>query len=445
LLLFELKSHLPSIVCHSLRRIAKATMDSAAAAPDDAGTTTATTSSTGEDESWIVQRDALKAVADDAFRLGDFATAIQEYTAALSLDPTNGTLLSNRSAAYLKANQKSKALADAKACVETNTMGNKGLSRYASALQALGRWEAALAHWTAILTNESTHAAALKGKEDCERMMMIQQQQQEEKAAAVLEEEVVRKKDEQQQQQQHDAKDGAPGDDLDDFFNDVEVAADSVVKEKLRDAHPEQHIQNHKTSLGTAADQVHRLIPNLTTYKLYNLNPFHVLDLPHNCDEKEISRRYKALSLLLHPDKNPGLEHAQLAFDQVLAAKELLDDPDKASHIRELVEQGLIQGKKDYQAHGSSSGGGGHHNDKGRLADFQKKAVHKLFADLEIKRREVEQRERAYQQREQQQEDDVVNQERNERKFDKKWKQEERVDNRVGSWRTFQKTKKKKV
>jgi DnaJ homolog subfamily C member 8 len=415
------------------RRIAKETMnDSAAAAPDDAGTsnaTTATTATTGEDESWIVQRDAFKAVADDAFRLGDFATAIQEYTAALSLDPTNGTLLSNRSAAYLKANQKSKALADAKACVETNTMGNKGLSRYASALQALGRWDAALAQWTAILANESTHAAAIKGKEDCERMMMMMQQQQQEKAAAVEEEEVVRKTAEQQQQQ---PKDGA-SDDLDDFFNDVEVAADSVVQEKLRDAHPEQHIQNHKTSLGTAADQVHRLIPNLTTYKLYNLNPFHVLDLPHNCDEKEISRRYKALSLLLHPDKNPGLEHAQLAFDQVLAAKELLDDPDKASHIRELVEQGMIQGKKDYQAH----------NNKGRLADFQKKAVHKLFADLEIKRREVEQRERAYQQREQQQEDDVVNQERNERKFDKKWKQEERVDNRVGSWRTFQKTKKK--
>jgi DnaJ homolog subfamily C member 8 len=225
----------------------------------------------------------------------------------------------------------------------------------------------------------------------------------------------------------------------------VEEAADTVVKEKLREANPE-HIQNHKTSLGTAADQVHRLIPNLTTYKLYNLNPFHVLDLPHNCDEKEISRRYKALSLLLHPDKNPGLDHAQLAFDQVLAAKELLDDPDKASHIRELVEQGMKQGKRDYHQ-ATGNGGKTSHGIGGTksLAEFQRKAVHKLFADLEIKRREVEQRERAYQQREQQQEDDVVNKERNERKFDKKWKQEERVDNRVGSWRTFQKTKKKKV
>lgn len=381
-----------------------------------------TTNAMEETESWIVQRDAFKEVADAAFRSGDFATAIQEYTSALSLDPNNGTLLSNRSAAYLKSNQKSKALADAKACVETNTMGNKGIGRYAAALQALGRWESALEQWDLIVSSDKSHAVALKGKEDCERMIQRQKQQEEKEKAETVAKETATK---------------PQTDDLDDFFNDVEEAAETVVKEKLKEAIPD-NIKHDKTVLGTAEQQIQRLIPNMTTYKWYNLNPFHVFDLPHTCNEKEISRRYKALSLLLHPDKNPGLEHAQLAFDQVLAAKELLDDEDKAAHVRELVSQGMKLGHKDYQASKE-------HNATISLKECQTKAVHKLFADLEVKRREVEDRERKYQQREQQQEDEVANKERTDRKFDKSWKQEERVDKRVGSWRTFQKVKKKKT
>lgn len=391
--------------------------------------TTTEAGDVGEDESWMIQRDGFKEVADAAFRSGDFATAIQEYTAALSLDPTNGRLLSNRSAAFLKSNQKSKALADAKACVETNTMGNKGVGRYAAALQALGRWGPALEQWERILSSDKAHAVALKGKEDCERMIQVQRKHEEEKKEAAKAKEEKATKEEQQ-------KEHGEEDDLDDFFDDVEEAAETVVKEKLREAIPE-HIKHDKTILGSAEHQIKRLIPNTTTYKWYNLNPFHVLDIPHTADEKDISRRYKALSLLLHPDKNPGLENAQLAFDQVLAAKEMLDDEDKAAHVRELVAQGMKLGHKEYQATKQ-------HDMNATLEACQKKAVHKLFADLEVKRREVEQRQRAYQQREQQQEDDDANKEKSERKFDKSWKQEERVDKRVGSWRTFQSVKKTK-
>jgi hypothetical protein len=68
-----------------------------------------------------------------------YSTNIHYYTSALSLDLKNGKLLSNRSAAYLKANYKSKALWITIACIETNTMGNEGgISRYAIALQVGG-------------------------------------------------------------------------------------------------------------------------------------------------------------------------------------------------------------------------------------------------------------------------------------------------------------------
>ena len=71
-------------------------------------------------------------------------------------------------------------------------------------------------------------------------------------------------------------------------------------------------------------------------------------------------------------------------------------------------------------------------------------AVQKLFAELEQTRRNVQHRERSYQQREQQHEDDATTKARQERKFDRQWRDEERVDKRIGNWRDFQSHKKKK-
>ena len=165
--------------------------------------------------------------------------------------------------------------------------------------------------------------------------------------------------------------------------------------------------------------------------------PFTCLDLPHTASAEEIARRYKALSLLLHPDKNQSLEKAQLAYDQVLAAKAILYDETKANHVRQLAAQGVARGTQDYKAqqqrgHGKS------------LEECQRVAVQRLFAEIEHTRRQVEKRERAFHQREQQQEDAVADKEKKERKFDKNWREAERVDKRIGNWRDFQTTKKKK-
>ena len=78
------------------------------------------------------------------------------------------------------------------------------------------------------------------------------------------------------------------------------------------------------------------------------------------------------------------------------------------------------------------------------LEECQRVAVQKLFAELEHTRRQVAKRERSFQQREQQQEDDVADKARQERKFDRQWRDEERVDKRIGNWRDFQTHKKKK-
>jgi DnaJ family protein C protein 8 len=115
----------------------------------------------------------------------------------------------------------------------------------------------------------------------------------------------------------------------------------------------------------------------------------------------------------------------------------MLADEDKANHIRQLIEQGMKQGNADWERRDKTAR-------KESLDSFQSKAVQRIFAQVEHNRREVEKRERNYQQRERQQEDDEVQKERKARDFDKNWKGEERVDKRVGNWRDFATTKKKK-
>ncbi|KAL3918046.1 MAG: hypothetical protein SGARI_007567, partial [Bacillariaceae sp.] len=185
-----------------------------------------------------------------------------------------------------------------------------------------------------------------------------------------------------------------------------------------------------------------------------NLNPFYVLELPHTASDDDISRRYKALSLLLHPDKNHAKfqeekekEQCQLAYDQVKKAKQTLSDPDRKRHMVALVEEGMKAGEHKYakqQAHQQAqskhkwTGSKNTENEDDQLLkDLQTKEVMRIFAQVEQKRRDMEERERNYEQRQQQQQDAEEDKLRQERKFDKSWRQEERVDKRVGNWRDF--------
>ena len=110
--------------------------------------------------------------------------------------------------------------------------------------------------------------------------------------------------------------------------------------------------------------------------------------------------------------------------------------------MRQLIEQGMKQGKLDWEKRESSSQP---EPESSSLETYQTKAVARIFAQIEMERRQVEQRERNNAQRERQQEEDELAKERNERKFDKEWKQEERVEKRIGSWRNFNKKKKVKT
>merc|ERR1740139_1670452 len=120
---------------------------------------------------------------------------------------------------------------------------------------------------------------------------------------------------------------------------------------------------------------------------------------------------------------------------------EQLKDDDKRRHVSNLIDKGLIQGKADFNANQSST----------TLQEAQEKAVMKLFATIEMTRREVQQRKLNQGKRERNQEDEENEKLKSERIFEKKWKEGDRVEKRIGNWRDFQqqgsfnKKRKKKV
>jgi len=94
---------------------------------------------------------------------GDFATAVQLYTDALLLDPTNHILYSNRSAARLKQGQFLMALQDATKARELCPQWPKAYFRQGVALQCLGRYGEALAAFSSGLAQDPNSKQLLNG------------------------------------------------------------------------------------------------------------------------------------------------------------------------------------------------------------------------------------------------------------------------------------------
>lgn len=444
-------------------------------------------------EDWEVQRDDHKARGDGAFRVGAYKTAIGEYTNALSLDPDHVVLHSNRSAAYLANGEPSRALHDAERCVALDASFVRGHSRLAAALFALKRHGAAVEAYRRVLDVDGANAAAKRGLEACEgelrRISELRRKQEEEEedgflrgaaASGVLptpaasggggksESPAVAKDGDENGGGGGGGGGGDDDDLLDDFFDEVEEA---VTKTKGVGGGPgaasaTNAIRNDRAALGTAREQIDRLLQPRHEWR--NLNPYFVLQLPAaTATDEEISRRYKALSLLLHPDKNRSVAaggacadakdaaereeaRVQLAYDQVQKAKVALTDPDRKRHAQALVAEGMKQGewrwaqeqkalkKKTDKSKKKDGGGDGGDDDADRSLDaLQDREVMRIFAQVEQKRREVEERERSHEQRERQQEDEALEKARRERQFDKKWRDEDRVGKRVGNWRDF--------
>jgi DnaJ homolog subfamily C member 8 len=63
-----------------------------------------------------------------------------------------------------------------------------------------------------------------------------------------------------------------------------------------------------------------------------------VLELDIDATIEDIKFRYKKLSLLVHPDKNLGVEDCQIAFDEVKRAYEELCDDAKRDLVIDTID-----------------------------------------------------------------------------------------------------------
>ncbi|KAI8927489.1 stress-induced protein sti1-like protein [Entophlyctis helioformis] len=112
--------------------------------------------------------DDLKAQGNKAFSAGDFPTAIQFFSEAITNDPANHVLYSNRSAAYASLHEYEKAFQDAEKTVSLKPDWAKGYSRKGAALHGLGNLVDAAEAYEKGLELEPGSALLKKGLADVE-------------------------------------------------------------------------------------------------------------------------------------------------------------------------------------------------------------------------------------------------------------------------------------
>ncbi|MBW01363.1 DnaJ subfamily C member 8, partial [Eschrichtius robustus] len=146
--------------------------------------------------------------------------------------------------------------------------------------------------------------------------------------------------------------------------------------------------------------------------------------------DEEIKKRFRQLSILVHPDKNQDdADRAQKAFEAVDKAYKLLLDQEQKKRALDVKER-----KKQLKKEGKPT------NVEEDDPELFKQAVYKqtmkLFAELEIKRKEREAKEMHERKRQREEEIEAQEKAKREREWQKNF--EESRDGRVDSWRNFQ-------
>ena len=83
--------------------------------------------------------DELKSKGNEFFKQGQFELALEFYSKALEISPSNHIALSNRSLTFFKLERYDSALEEADKCIQANKSWAKGYLRKAAALNALGK------------------------------------------------------------------------------------------------------------------------------------------------------------------------------------------------------------------------------------------------------------------------------------------------------------------
>ncbi|WVY96330.1 hypothetical protein V8G54_028481 [Vigna mungo] len=105
---------------------------------------------------------SLKDQGNEFFKSGKYLKAAALYTQAIKQDPSNPTLYSNRAAALLQLDKLNKALDDAEMTIKLKPQWEKGYFRKGSILEAMKRYDDALAAFQIALQYNSQSQEVLR-------------------------------------------------------------------------------------------------------------------------------------------------------------------------------------------------------------------------------------------------------------------------------------------
>ncbi|KAK6041017.1 cyclin domain protein, partial [Cooperia oncophora] len=196
----------------------------------------------------------------------------------------------------------------------------------------------------------------------------------------------------------------------------------------------------------TSSQQLDRLLRPGSTY--LNLNPFEVLQIDPDADIELAKKKFKKLSLLIHPDKNPDdRDRADQAFDIIKKAMKQIENPLELNRCKDCYTEArarlaIVMSEKRRKVKKEK---GTSEIEEDDPAVYKKQlwiTVTKVFADREKKRKMLEERANEEKRRTA----ETIQQAAEKRKLAEEFAKnyEESRDERSGSWRNFQAKKAKR-
>ncbi|CAH0363693.1 unnamed protein product [Pelagomonas calceolata] len=186
------------------------------------------------------------------FKERDYEGAVQAFSEAIALDPSNAVLYSNRSGAYLAMSHVSKAFKDAEEAVRLDPQWPKALARRATAEHALTRYITAQATWRKALQLDP-------GNEAYEKALQAAKDGEAQQTKERIEDE-KRKEREAEEKRRRDAADEAKRredarneEQLKDFFGVLEDDKVQRARKKKLETNPITE-KYQKQKLGKGAD-----------------------------------------------------------------------------------------------------------------------------------------------------------------------------------------------
>ncbi|THX85197.1 hypothetical protein D6D05_02929 [Aureobasidium pullulans] len=169
--------------------------------------------------------------------------------------------------------------------------------------------------------------------------------------------------------------------------------------------------------------------------KAFRLDSYAVLDLQPGVPDNDIKKCYRMKSLLIHPDKtsNPS---APDAFDRLAKAQQALLDEKERAKLDECIADARMLLMRERKLTTDSE------EVKDPDDEFRKAWREKtktVLVDEELRRRKRMKAQMQEEGRAQKKEEEEIAERKRKREFESKWEQSR--EERIGSWRDFQKGK----